>query len=318
MTAPSPDAPAHAPTVSPAGDPRSGAQPGPPTVSGTTLDEVVGLLDLDQAGPDLFQGGHTVMAGEVNHVFGGMVAAQAFVAAARTVAAERPVHSLHNYFLRPGDPSVPLEFHVERTRDGRSFSHRRVSAVQHGRTIAEMSCSFALPLDGVSHQAPAPEVPAPETVRPDTEILAGLPGVHPVAPAPDAFEMRTPGLADEVVHGRRSAPGESMPVWLRATGSVGDDPVLHAALLTYASDLHILRPVMGPHEYSTFAIDVRAASVDHAVWFHRPVPVDGWILMVNDSPWAGSGRGVARCRVYDDAGALVAEVAQEALFRLPD
>lgn len=285
--------------------------------SGVSLEEVVSLLGLADRGGDVFEGGHTRMSAEVRHVFGGMVAAQAYVAAARTMSPDRSVHSLHNYFLRPGDPDVPVELHVERTRDGRAFSHRKVSAVQHGRAIAELSCSFAEPLPGVHHQlpAPTPSTAAPD-VAPDRERLAGTPGVHPVALAPDAFELRSPDLEDDLA-GRLTPPGQGVPMWLRAAGTLPADPVLHTALLVYATDISILRPVMGPHPYSTYSSDVRAASIDHAVWFHREVRVDDWLLMVADSTWAGHGRALARASLYDGAGELVAQVAQEALMRVP-
>lgn len=302
---------------------------------GVSLDELTGLLDLQQPGPDHFRGAHTAMSAQTHHVFGGLVAAQALVAAARTVAGDRAPHSLHAYFLRRGDHQVPLELHVTRTRDGGSVSHRRISVEQRGEVIAELSCSFSRPLDGPAHAVPAPAAPAAETITSDHELLADRPDAHPVTRVIDGFELRT--VRDE--HG----PADPYRLWLRSAGTpldgpaldnpaldnpgvdnpaldnpVLDDPVLHAALLVYASDLRILQPVMRAHDIDQLGpkpAPVVSATIDHTVWFHAPVRVDRWLLMAADSPWAGQGRGLARAEVFTQGGELVASIAQEAMVR---
>lgn len=282
----------------------------------TPLPELVALLDLARRGDDLFDARHSRAAVTTGHVFGGLVAAQALVAAGRTVEPDRHVHSLHAYFLRPGNASLPLQLEVERTRDGRSFSHRRVAAVQDGRAIAELSCSFALPRDGVRHQARGPHAPAPESLRPDHEVLAEMPEVvSPYGTSPDAFDLRTVGLGPGWF-GERVPPEEPTLVWKRASGPVPDEPLVHAALLAYASDMRILHPVLRPHGRSMYGDDVRPATIDHAVWFHAPVRAEDWLLWQCDSPWAADGRGFVRATVYDTDGALVAEAAQEGLISL--
>lgn len=269
--------------------------------------ELLGLLELERPAVDVFLGGHTALSAQIDHVFGGLVAAQALVAAGRTVAADRAVHSLHAHFLRAGDHRVPVEYRVDRTRDGGSFSHREVTAHQRDREIATFSCSFALPLEGPEHAVRPPVVPGPDALRPDHEVLADRPGVHPTARAVDVVELRT-------------VPGDpaQLAVWMRATGPVGDDPLLHAAVLTYASDLRILQPVLRPHRASLLddaGSRVHPATLDHTVWFHETPRTDTWLLMTAESPWAAHGRGLVRGAVFDDTGRLVAEVAQEALVR---
>ena len=282
----------------------------------TPLDELVPLLDLAERDRDEFEAGHSRAAVHTGHVFGGLVAAQALVAAARTVEPARRVHSLHAYFLRRGDASVPITLQVERTRDGGSFSHRRVTALQHGRAIVELASSFARPLEGVAHQLPAPDAPQPEEIRPEHDVLAELGGVSPYATNLDAFELRTAGLGPDW-YTTKAPVEESTLVWKRTTGPVAADPVLLAALFTYASDMRILHPILRPHALSMMDGGAVAATIDHAVWFHRPPRPDAWTLWVNDSPWAGDGRGLGRTSVYDADGTLVATVAQEGLIRIP-
>lgn len=276
---------------------------------GVPLEELIDLLDLDEAAHDVFLGGHTALSTRIDHVFGGLVAAQALVAAGRTVAPDRAVHALHAQFLRAGDHRAPVEYRVDRTRDGGSFSHRLVSARQHDRVIATFSASFARSLPGPEHAVVAPDVPRPETLRPDHEVLADRPEVHPNARVVDVVELRT-------------VPDESPEVlrqWLRAAGTVDADPLVHAAVLVYASDLRILQPALRPHRLSLLD-DVHSgaqpATLDHTVWFHEPTRVDRWLLLVATSPWAGHGRGLVRAEVFDATGRLVAEVAQEALIRV--
>lgn len=282
----------------------------------TLLPELVELLAVRDRGGDRFDAEHSDASLATRHVFGGLVAAQALVAAGRTVPEGRPVHSLHAYFLRPGDASLPLHLEVDRTRDGGSFSHRRVAAVQGGRAIVEMSCSFALPREGLEHRVPAPRAPAPEELRPDHEVLSEMPvEVTRYGTSPDAFDLRTVGLGPGWFENRVAA-GEPTLLWTRAAGPVPDDPLVRAALLTFASDLRILHPVLRPHGLAMYGIDVRPATIDHSVWFHGAPNVDDWLLWRLDSPWAGDGRGFVRATVHDASGALVAEAAQEGLIRL--
>ena len=286
-------------------------------MSDSILDEVVALLDIDRLGDDTFIAGHAASAAETGHVFGGLVAAQATVAACRTVATDRPIHSLHAYFLRPGDPGHPIELRVEMTRDGRSFSHRRVSAVQQGRAIMEMACSFAMPEPGLRHQVSMPEVPSPEELTSDWTRLRSMPDVVPSLARPAAFDIRSVGNHSRVSRDLGETTDRSR-MWMRADGDVGADPLLHTALFVYASDLTVLDPVTRPNARSMAAEDVLPATIDHAVWFHRASRADEWWLCDADSPWAGDGRGFARACVFDRSGALVAEIAQEGLIRLPD
>lgn len=281
-----------------------------------SLAEIVALLDIAAEGDCHFVARHAASAVETGHVFGGLVAAQATVAACRTVEPTRPIHSLHAYFLRPGDPAHPIELRVELTRDGRSFSHRRVSAIQDGRAIMEMSCSFATPEPGLHHQVSMPSVPEPEQLQPDWMLLAALPDTVPSLRQSGPFDIRSAEDHSRVGRDRGETTDRSR-MWMRADGVVGDDPVLHTALLVYASDLTVLDPTTRPHALTMAAGDVLPATIDHAVWFHRPTRADEWLLCDVDSPWAGDGRGLGRGRLFDRAGLLVAEIAQEGLIRLP-
>ncbi len=283
---------------------------------GELLAEIVELLDIASVGEGSYVAQQAVSAVESGHVFGGLVAAQATVAACRTVETTRPIHSLHAYFLRPGNPDHPIGLEVELTRDGRSFSHRRVSAIQGGRAIMEMSCSFASPEPGLHHQVSMPPVPDPEGLPPDWVMLASLPGTVPSLVKAGPFDIRS--AEDHSRTGRdRGEPTDRSRMWMRADGIVGDDPMLHTALLVYASDLTVLDPVTRPNALTMSAGDVLPATIDHAVWFHRPTRADEWWLCDVDSPWAGDGRGYARGRLFDRSGLLVAEIAQEGLIRLP-
>ncbi|WP_141012643.1 acyl-CoA thioesterase [Nocardioides sambongensis] len=280
----------------------------------TPMAELVDLLRLDELGSDAFGARHSEASRNTGHVFGGLVAAQALVAAARTVDIGRAPHSLHAYFLRPGDPAAPLRIEVARNRDGRSFSHRTVTVLQHGRTIMEMACSFAAPRDGLQHQLAAPAAPAPETARPDHEWL-GEAGeeMSPYGTTLDAFELRTVGLGRDWFT-ERVAPGTATQVWMRAGAEVPDDPILHAAALTFASDMRILHPAVRPHGLGLYG-EVGAATIDHALWFHGPFDAEAWSLWQMTSPWADHGRTLCRAEVYSLDGRLLASVAQEGLVR---
>lgn len=286
---------------------------GPPAI---LFRDLLTLLDIADRGADRFEAEHSELARATGHVFGGLLAAQALVAAGRTVVPERTVHSLHAYFLRPGDATLPLHLEVTRSRDGRSFSHRRVDAIQDGKTILELSCSFALPRDGLAHQHPAPAAPDPASLRNDHDVLRELlPGAPRPGTSPEAFDLRTVGLD----RGWLTEPApvtEQTQVWMRAGGPVPADPLLRAALLVFASDLRSLHPVVRPHGRSLYDEDVAPATIDHAVWVHRVPPVDEWLLWAWDSPWAADGRGFVRATAYDAEGRLVAEATQEGLLRI--
>ena len=279
------------------------------------LNEVINLLDLEQIELDIFRGDSP--AGERRQrVFGGQVAGQALVAAGRTVPADRPVHSLHAYFIRPGDPTVPLVYIVERVRDGLSFTTRRVTTVQHGKAIFTLSASFHRAEPGLEHADSMPAVPGPDEVEPTADRLRRLRGV-----SADEYSSRNPidiryvgpltaeAALDESLISSRNV------VWLRADGDLPDDPLLHVCLLTYASDMTLLDTVLLAQGVSWSNGQITGASLDHAMWFHRPFRADQWLLHVQDSPIASGGRGLARGEVYTRDGELVVSVVQEGLLR---
>jgi acyl-CoA thioesterase-2 len=279
------------------------------------LDEVIGLLDLEQIELDIFRGRSP--AGERRQrVFGGQVAGQALVAAGRTVPADMPVHSLHAYFIRPGDPTVPLVYVVERVRDGRSFTTRRVTAVQHGKTIFTLSASFHVPEAGFEHSDAMPDVPGPDEIEPTADRLRRLYGTA----AEDylrtnPIDIRYVGpLTAEAARDPSLISSRSV-VWLKADGELPDDPLLHVCLMTYASDMTLLDTVLLAQGASWGESVVMGASLDHAMWFHRPFRVDRWLLFVQDSPTASGARGLARGEVYTEGGELVVSVVQEGLLR---
>ncbi len=257
-------------------------------------------------------------------VFGGQVLAQALMAAGRTVQPvedgtdaaplPRPVHSLHAYFLRPGDDQQPIRFVVERMRDGRSFSARRVHALQEGRILLSMTASFQELAEGLEHELAMPEVPAPETLRSDREILSKID--HPAA------RHRVQRNAIEMRHAERLLLGPSEPgpveqsVWMRVERELPDDDLLHAAVLAYASDYVLLEPILRRHGVGWGDPRLRPASLDHAMWFHRPARADQWLLYTQSSPSAGSGRGLGLGHMFAADGHLLATVAQEGMIRL--
>jgi acyl-CoA thioesterase-2 len=281
----------------------------------SALDALVELLDLEQIELNIFRGRSP--AGERRQrVFGGQVAGQALVAAGRTVPSDRPVHSLHAYFIRPGDPTVPLVYLVERVRDGRSFTTRRVTVVQHGKTIFTLSASFQHPEEGrFEHFVPMPEVPAPDEVEPTSVRLRRLFG-----PAADEYSRDNPidirhvGPLSAEVERDPSLAAPNNIVWLRADGKLPDDPLLHVCLMTYASDMTLLDTVLQAHGVSWDGL-IAGASLDHAMWFHRPFRADQWLLYAQDSPSSTGGRGLARGEVYTEQGELVVSVVQEGLLR---
>ncbi len=278
------------------------------------LDAVVELLDLEQVELNIFRG-RSPEGERRQRVFGGQVAGQALVAAGRTVPADRPVHSLHAYFIRPGDPTMPLVYLVERVRDGRSFTTRRVTVVQHGKTIFTLSASFQQREDGgFEHFVPMPEVPAPDEVEPTSVRLRRLFGAAADEYARDnPIDIRHVGPLSVEVERDPSLAAPNNIVWLRADGKLPDDPLLHVCMMTYASDMTLLDTVLQAHSVSW--AEVSAASLDHAMWFHRPFRADQWLLYAQDSPSASGGRGLARGEVYTEQGELVVSVVQEGLLR---
>ncbi|OIJ65706.1 acyl-CoA thioesterase [Streptomyces mangrovisoli] len=283
------------------------------------LQDLLDLLDLEQIEEDIFRG--RSRSAVVPRVFGGQVAAQALVAAGRTVPAERHAHSLHAYFLRPGDPGAPIVYTVERIRDGRSFTTRRVVAVQHGRPIFALSASFQVFEDGLDHQTPMPPAPDPATLPTSQERLRGYGHLDPVVvekfvEAREAVDLR---YVEDPPFGRFGEPREPhSQVWFRTNGKLADDPLLHVVLATYVSDMTLLDSVLLAHGRGGWAVgDVVGASLDHAMWFHRPFRADEWLLYDQESPSASGGRGLGQARIYTQDGSLAISVIQEGVIRVP-
>ena len=288
-------------------------------MSQEAVDDLCALLDLEAIEVNIFRGTSPDEARQ--RVFGGQVAGQALVAAARTVDADRPVHSLHAYFLRPGDPTVPILFEVDRIRDGRSFTTRRVVAVQHGKAIFNLQASFHRLEDGLDHQVDLADAMWDGTLPPEPETLPDWrTRMEPFAERFGADLDRPRPIDTRNVDwswGQRREPRPPhQRVWLRADGSLPDDPVLHHCVLTYASDMTLLDTTLLPH--GSLAADERImmASLDHAMWFHRPFRADEWLLYVQDTPSTSRGRGLARGEIYTHGGDLAVSVVQEGLVRL--
>ncbi len=280
------------------------------------ISELIDLLDLEQIEVNIFRGRSPDETRQ--RVFGGQVAGQALVAAGRTVPSDRPVHSLHAYFIRPGDPTVPLVYTVDRVRDGRSFTTRRVSAVQHGRTIFTLSASFHHAEPGPVHSDPMPDAPPPETLPRDVDRLHKLYGDSlPILIRENPIDLRTVGpLSSEAVLDPELRTTRNM-VWLRVDGELPDDPLLHVCLMTYVSDMTLLDTVLLGHGLSFYDGKTTGASLDHAMWFHRPFRADRWLLYAQESPVAYGARGLARGEVFTENGDLVVSVVQEGLIRSP-
>lgn len=278
--------------------------------------DLIRLLDLEQLEVNLFRGESRDIGAA--QVFGGQVLGQALSAASKTVTAGRLVHSLHAYFLRRGDFKAPIVYEVDRSRDGHSFSSRRVTAIQHGEQIFNMAASFQIVEDGLDHQIEMPAVPSPDSLPDSTnplkEVLDRLPErMRLVASQPRPFEFRMVQPAAHVAP-RKSAPMRQ--VWLRAVGPVAGDETLHRCLLAYVSDFYLLDTATLPHGTAYLSNKVVMASIDHAMWFHRPLRVDEWLLYVVESPSASGARGFARANVFAQDGRLVASTAQEGLVRV--
>ncbi|MFG2398882.1 acyl-CoA thioesterase [Streptomyces lydicus] len=292
------------------------------------LKSLLDLLALERIEQDIFRG--LSRASVVPRVFGGQVAAQALVAAGRTVPADRPPHSLHAYFLRPGDPGAPIVYTVDRIRDGRSFTTRRVVAVQHGQPIFHLSASFQVYEEGLEHQEPMPPAPDPLELPTAAEMLPRhaerflAPGVaERLLEARAAIDLR---YADEPPYVTAGAPRDPRSqVWFRTQGKLDDDgdgdiprPLLDICLVTYVSDMTLLDSILLAHGRGGWAVgDVVGASLDHAMWFHRPLRADEWLLYDQESPTAQGGRGLGQGRIFTADGQLAVSVIQEGVIRVP-
>jgi acyl-CoA thioesterase II len=281
------------------------------------IQDVLSILDLESLEVNLFRGRSP--QSNWQRVFGGQVIGQALVAACRTVedVATRPPHSLHAYFLLGGDPKVPIVYEVDRIRDGKSFTTRRVTAVQHGRAIFSMEVSFHGAEYGWSHQLPMPDVPHPNQLPSEAEVRQSLLPSMP-DPVRRYYERERPIELRPVEYGRylgEKLDGDRFHLWFRATGRLPDELAIHQCVLAYASDMTLLDTALIPLGKTVFHEDVMAASLDHALWFHRPFRADEWLLYAQDSPNLGSARGFARGSIFSSDGRLVASVAQEGLLR---
>ena len=282
----------------------------------TPLDQLVDLLDLERIEVDIFRGKQPTES--LQRVFGGQVAGQALVAAGRTVPADRPVHSLHAYFLRPGDPSLPIVYEVDRIRDGRSFTTRRVVGIQHGKPIFNMSASFQLVEQGIEHAVAMPDVVPPEQLQRLEERMrpyAGEMGGWYTRPRP--IDVRYVGDPPRIAQEKEHREPRSR-VWMRADGTLPDDPLLHVCAVTFASDMTLLDSTLLAHGLAWGTGDVLGASLDHAMWFHRPVRADEWLLFTQTSPSASGARGLSQGHLFSREGDLVATVAQEGMLRVPE
>jgi len=284
----------------------------------SALADLIRQLDLESLEVNLFRGQSSDLGGK--SVFGGQVVGQALVAATRTVEGRSP-HSLHAYFLLPGDMAAPIVYEVDRIRDGRSFTARRVQAIQHGQPILSMIASFHVLEPGLEHQAPPPSVPPPESLRSVAELREQwLAEAGDSVPERVGEAVRRPSPIDfrPVAPWNPLKPMRAEPrqeIWFRAVDRMPDDPLLHTCMLTYASDYYLMPTALRPHGASWLGGSMIVASIDHAMWFHRPARVDEWLLYTMESPSAQNARGFARGLIYDRSGRLVASVAQEGLIR---
>ncbi|MBN9243847.1 MAG: acyl-CoA thioesterase II [Mesorhizobium sp.] len=283
----------------------------------TAMSELLDILDLEELEHNLYRGRSPQV--EWQRVFGGQTIAQSLVAAQRTVPADRHVHSLHGYFMRPGDIKMPIVYEVDRIRDGGSFTTRRVTAVQHGQAIFSLEASFQVEEQGLNHQIPMPpDVPMPETLLSQRDLLKTMDHIPEVI---RKFWARERPLEIRPVNLKHYSSRDKLPprqnVWIRLTGPVPEgDPRLPSVLLAYLSDMTLLDTSTFAHGRGLFDPDIQAASLDHAMWFHRAHPLDDWLLYTQDSPSTSGSRGFNRGALYARDGTLIASTAQEGLIRL--
>jgi acyl-CoA thioesterase-2 len=280
----------------------------------SAVEDLLAVLDLEQLEVNLFRGRSPQVGWQ--RVFGGQVIGQALVAAHRTVDGRQP-HSMHAYFLLAGDPKVPIVYEVDRIRDGKSFATRRVVAIQHGQAIFSMSVSFHVDEAGLDHQLKMPDVPKPDALPGEAEIKQRILPLMP-EPVRRYYERERPIELRPVEFGRylgETSKDGAFNVWIRTTGRLPDDPAVHRCVLAYASDMTLLDTALIPHGRTVFDKTIMAASLDHALWFHRPFRADEWLLYTQDSPSLHGARGFARGLIFAADGTLVASVAQEGLLR---
>ena len=281
------------------------------------MQELLAILDLERLEHNLFRGRSPKESWQ--RVFGGQTIAQALVAAQRTVEPDRHVHSLHGYFMRPGDTTLPIVYEVDRIRDGGSFTTRRVIAIQHGEAIFSLEASFQGDEEGLEHQVPMPlGVPTPDTLLSQQELMGkfgeAVPeGIRRYWERERPIEMK-PAMLQHYTSREKLEPRQN--IWIRTTGPVPADRAIQSAVLAYLSDMTLLDTSTFAHGRAIFDPDIQAASLDHAMWFHRPNPLDGWLLYTQDSPSTQGSRGFTRGTLYAEDGTLVASVAQEGLIRL--
>ncbi len=287
----------------------------PPTEGARRLAELIDLLGLERIEVNLFRG--QPQDPGWGRLYGGHVLGQALSAAAQTVPDDRQVHSLHSYFLRPGRVDVPIVYEVDRIRDGGSFTTRRVVAIQNGKAIFNLAASFQIDEPGLDHQAEAPTHPGPEALVSELELARRVAdqipaGLRAIVLSEGPFEVRAVKPFNPMTPTPRPP---HRAIWYKARGAVPDDPALQRILLAYASDSHFLATSMLPHGATWLQPNMQVASVDHAMWFHRPFRVDEWLLHVIDSPSASGARGLVRGQFFDTQGRLVASTSQEGLIR---
>jgi acyl-CoA thioesterase-2 len=279
------------------------------------LDDLVDLLSLESIEENLFRGRSQDLG--FRQLYGGQVLGQSLSAASQTVEEARHVHSLHGYFLRPGDASMPVVYSVDRVRDGGSFSTRRVTAIQKGKPIFTCSASFQYDEEGFEHQAQMPDVVGPENLATEVELASTMADrlperIRDKVLCAKPIEIRPVTERDPY----NPKPGDPVKyVWFRADGTLPDTPALHKYLLAYASDFGLLTTSLMPHGKSVWQRDMQIASLDHSLWFHRNLRADQWLLYATDSPWAGNARGFNRGSIFNRAGQLVASSTQEGLIR---
>ncbi|MEJ2540394.1 MAG: acyl-CoA thioesterase II [Gemmatimonadota bacterium] len=281
-----------------------------------TATDLIRLLDLEPIEHNIYRGQNRDVG--TGMIYGGQVLAQALVAAARTVPSDRPVHSMHGSFILAGDLSVPVVYFVDRLRDGGSFTTRRVTAIQHGNAIFNLSASFHRPEAGLEHQVEMPAVPDPDTLTPELEVIRARREDIP-EPLRDTLTQDRPldiRPVDDPDPFDRSVRSPRRCLWVRANGTLDDDPLHHQAVLAYASDYGLLVAALRPHGMNFRDPRLMVASLDHSIWFHRPFRADEWLLYEVESPVSGGGRGFARGTYFSRSGDVVASVAQEGLVRL--